>query len=76
MVQPLPLPAREAVAALAHDGVQPVGHGGHDVRESCAFQRTPQLVVGGVECGQLQVGADRFVDQVPVLSDHADSLLK
>ena len=74
--QPLPLPTREPVAALAHHGVQPVGHLGDDVGQPCALQRTPQLVVGGVGRGQLQVGADRFVEQVPVLGDHADGLLQ
>ena len=74
--QPLPLPAREPVAALADDGVQPVGHVGDDVGEPGAFQRMPQLVVGGVGRGQLQVGPDRLVEQVPVLGDHADGVLQ
>ena len=43
MVQPLTLPARQPVAALADHGVEPVGQRGHQAVEACRSQRRPEL---------------------------------
>ena len=54
--EPLPLPARQPVPALADHGVEPVGQGGHQVGEARRVERRPELVVGGVGRGVAQVG--------------------
>ena len=68
----LALATREAVAALADDGVEPVGERRDEPVEAGAAQGGPQ--VGSVASGRgvLEVGADRVVEEVAVLGDHAD----
>ena len=70
--QALLLAARQAVAALADDGVVAVGERGDRVVDARRPARRDELVVGGVGLGVAQVVADRLVEQVRVLGDDAD----
>ena len=72
--QALLLAARQAVAAVADDGVEAVGQRldeRHDLRRP---QHLEDLVVARFGFGVEQVGADRVVKEVDVLGDHADRL--
>ncbi|GAA1011125.1 hypothetical protein GCM10009564_31160 [Streptomyces thermogriseus] len=68
----LALAAGEAVAALADHCVQAVGQGADEVVETGAAQGVPQFLVGRRGAGQEEVGADRVVEEVTVLGDHAE----
>ena len=70
--QALLLAARQAVAALADQGVEPVGQGGDHVVDPGGPAGRLQLGVGGVGAGVAQVGAHGVVEEVGVLGDHAD----
>ena len=70
--QALLLAARQAVAALADDRVEPVGQGRDRVEDAGGPARGDELVDGRVRLGVAQVVADRVVEQVGVLGDHAD----
>ena len=70
----LAFPAGEAVAALPDDGVEAVGQVGDEVGEAGAAQGVEDLLVVGGGAGQAQVGAQRLVEEVPVLGDDADGL--
>ena len=69
---PLLLTAREAVAAVADDGVEAVGQGGDRVEDAGGAARLDELLHGRVRPGVAQVVADRVVEQVGVLGDDAD----
>ncbi len=68
------LAARQPVAAVADHGVEPVGQRLDQRQDLGAAQRLLELVLGRVGLGVEQVGADRVVEQVRVLGDHADHL--
>ncbi len=70
--QALLLAARQPVAPLADQGVEPVGQGGDDVPDAGGPAGLLQLVVGDVGPGVTQVGAHGLVEEVRVLGDHAD----
>ena len=71
--EPLLLAARHAVAALADDGVEPVGQRRDEIPDARrARSALTQLVVGRVGRGEQQVGADRVVEQVRVLRHEPD----
>ena len=70
--QPLLLAARQAVAPLADDRVVALGQAGDHVVDLGGPAGRLQLGVGGVRPGVAEVGADRVVEQVRVLADHAD----
>lgn len=72
--QPLAFPAREPVAAFPDHGVQPVRQRGDEPVQPRAPQCLPDLLLGGLRAGQQQVGPYRFVEEVPVLGDHAERL--
>ena len=55
---PLLLPAREAVATLAHDGVEPVGQGVDQVKDLGLLEGPVELVLGGVGPGVEEVGPE------------------
>src|SRR5690606_1872115 len=70
----LALPAGQAIAALADDGVEPVREAPDEGVEAGAAQDVPQLLLGGLGPGEQEVLADRLVEQVAVLRDHAEGL--
>ena len=74
--QPLLLAAGEPVAAVADDGVEPVGQRLHEVADLGGAQRLDQLGLGRVRAGVEQVGADRVVEHVRVLGDDADGVVQ
>ena len=70
--QPLFLAAREPVAAVAHDCFVAVGQVGDELVDVRRPARGLNLVLGRVGPGIEQVGADRVVEQIRLLGDHAD----
>ena len=74
--EPLALAAGEAVAAVADDGVEPVGQRPHEVAHLGGVEGVPGLAVVGLRAGVEQVGPDRVVEHVGVLGDVADDVLQ
>ena len=68
------LAARQAVAAVAHDGVESVGQRLDERQDLGPAQGFDEFVVAGLGLGVEQVGADRVVKEMHVLGDHADRL--
>ena len=66
------LPAAQAVAAVADDGVETGGEGVDEAQDLGAAERLAQLLLGGGGTGEQEVGADGLVEEVRVLGDHAD----
>lgn len=66
------LAAREAVAALADEGVVAVGEGGDVVVDLRGAGRRLYLLVGGLRLGEAEVVGDGGVEEVGLLGYHAD----
>ena len=71
---PLLLAAREPVAPLADDGVEPVGQVADEVADLGLVQRGEDLGLGGLGPGVHQVGPQRVVEEVRVLGHDADDV--
>ena len=71
---PLLLAAREAVAALADDGVVAVGQRRDHVVDARSGGRGFELLVGRVRLREAQVLAHRRVEEVRLLRDDADEI--
>ena len=69
---PLLLAPRQAVAPVAHHGVEAVGQRGDHGGDLGPGQGGLELPVGGIGFGVEQVAPDGVVEQVGVLGDHAD----
>ena len=72
--QPLLLAARQAVSALADDGVEAIGQIVDHAEDASRFGGGDELFLGGVGVGVTQVGTDRVVEHVRVLVHHADGV--
>ncbi len=70
--QALLLATRQAVAALADDGVETVGQFIDHIEDASSLARRHELIVGCVRVRVTQVGAHRVVEHVRVLVDHTD----
>ena len=66
--QPTALAARKPGTALAHPGVEPIGKGADNVADLGGIQGLPQRRVVGIGAGEQQVGSDRIVEQVRILT--------
>ncbi len=73
--EPLLLAAREAVAALAHHGVQALGKRLDRIQDLRIAQRFADLFVTRLGPRIEQVRAQRVVEQMRLLRHHADALL-
>ena len=63
---------RQAVAAVADESVEPVGERLDEVEDLRPCERGTGLVLARVGLGAGQIGADRVVEEVGVLSDDAN----
>ena len=70
--QPLLFASRQAVAAFADHGVVAVGELSDHVDDPGCPASLVQLCLGGVGAGVPEVGPDRVVEKMGVLSDDAD----
>ena len=72
--QPLTLATGEPVPALADDRVQAIGQSVDDSGQLRPVDRVEHLLLCGIGADELEVGADRFVEDMTVLGDDADGL--
>src|SRR5690606_39768180 len=73
--QPLLLPPAQPVAALAHDGVIPIGQPQDEVVDVGGAAGSFELVLGSIEFGVAQIGADGVVEQVGLLGQDRKSVV-
>ena len=72
--EPLLLATRQSVAALADNGVVPLGEFGDHVMDACCFACGDQFVVGCVGSGVPKVVTDLLVEEMWILADNTDRL--
>ncbi len=72
--EPLTLASGEPVATLADYRVEAVREGSHQIGQPGSAQDVPQVFLDRVGPYELEVRADRLVEEVAVLGDHPDRL--